>query len=293
MATQAQVGELELNLLRTFLAVVDHGSIGKAAASVDMTQPAVSQQMLRLERIVGQKLFARERNGVTLTRHGKLLVPYANRAVELSEETLLQFREQGTSIQVSLGASADVGLAGLVPALKRLQAIYPELELRVLLTATENLDTLLKTRELDLVIASPAAMAATPTATWCVPLQWAAAKGLQIEKSRPLPLVLFEGTRDWQDEMLNALRDDGWTWRVSFESSSIEAILTAAQAGLGAAVLPSEAIRKSNLACLTSAGLPPAPKLEFGMFSGSGLSNHARTVLDVALASLPIADSNA
>jgi DNA-binding transcriptional LysR family regulator len=77
MATQAEIGDLELALLRTFLAVVDEGSIGKAAASVDVTQSAVSQQMFRLEKIVGQKLFARERNGITLTHHGKLLVPYA------------------------------------------------------------------------------------------------------------------------------------------------------------------------------------------------------------------------
>jgi len=55
MATQAPVGDLEVGLLRMFLAVVGHGSIGKAAAAADMTQPAVSQEMLRLERIVGQK----------------------------------------------------------------------------------------------------------------------------------------------------------------------------------------------------------------------------------------------
>jgi hypothetical protein len=68
MATQAQVGDLELELLRMFLAVAENGSIGKAAAAVQMTQPAVSQQMFRLEKIIGQKLFARSRNGVTVKK---------------------------------------------------------------------------------------------------------------------------------------------------------------------------------------------------------------------------------
>jgi DNA-binding transcriptional LysR family regulator len=292
MATQAQIGELEVSLLRTFLAVVDHGSIGKAAVSVDMTQPAVSQQMLRLEKIIGQKLFARERTGVTLTRHGKLLVPYANRAVELNEETLMRLREESTRGVVALGASADVALAGLFPALKRLQSIYAELELRFLVTEAERLDTLLKTGELDLVITSSSVMTATPNATWTVPLQWAAAKDLYIEKSRLLPLVVFEGPFNWQDEVLESLRTAGWTWRVSFESSSLDAILSATQSGLGVAALSAEAIEKFELAVVRNADLPPAPVVEFCMFAGTLLSNHARTVMEVAIASLLTAGNN-
>src|ERR1700730_15507806 len=126
MATQAQVGDLEVSLLRMFLAVVDHGSIGKAAAAVDMTQPGVSQQMLRLEKIVGQKLFARGRNGVRLTRHGELLLNYANRAVELNQETLVCLREQEVNEQVVVGASPDSALAGLIPGLRRLQSSCPK-----------------------------------------------------------------------------------------------------------------------------------------------------------------------
>jgi DNA-binding transcriptional LysR family regulator len=292
MGTQAEIGNLELALLRTFLAVVDEGSIGRAAASVDMTQPAVSQQILRLEKIIGQRLFARERDGVTLTRHGKLLVPYANRAVELNEETLKQLREESARGLIALGASPDVALAGLLPALKRLQSIYPELELRFLVTAAEKLDPLLKTGELDLVITSAKVMTGTPRATWSVPLQWAAAEDVCVDKSRLLPLVLFEEPCIWQDKMLESFRSAGWAWRVSFESSSLDAILTATQSGLGIAALSIEAIQKIELAIVSNAGLPHAPVVEFGMFAGTALSNHARTVLEVAMASLATAGCN-
>jgi DNA-binding transcriptional LysR family regulator len=60
MATSMGSGDLDLSLLRTFLAVVQHGSLGKTAAAVAKTQPAISQQMIRLENILGQKLFARD-----------------------------------------------------------------------------------------------------------------------------------------------------------------------------------------------------------------------------------------
>jgi DNA-binding transcriptional LysR family regulator len=286
MATQAAVGDLELGLLRTFLAVVHHGSLGRTAAAVEMTQPAISQQMMRLERIVGRKLFARGRNGVRLTRHGELLVEYANRAVELNQETLSRLRAESVSGHVALGMSADVALAGLSPALKRFQSIHPDLGLRIVVTTPARLDALLKGGQLDLVIANLSAMKATPSARWLVPLEWAARKDLNVEKSRPIPLVLFENPCSWQEEMLASLRKAGWEWRVTFESASFDAILTAAQSGLGVAALPDEAIRTFKVGRLPAEGLPPAPKVEFGMFPATALASGRRSMLEVAIASL-------
>ena len=88
MATHAAVGDLELGLLRTFLAVVRYGSLHKTAEAVELSQPAVSQQLFRLERVVGQKLFVRGKSGMTLTHHGDLLITYATHAVELNEQML-------------------------------------------------------------------------------------------------------------------------------------------------------------------------------------------------------------
>jgi len=69
MATHRMAAsDLDLGLLRTFLTLVSSGSLGKTAASIDKTQSAVSQQMLRLEKILGQKLFTRGRDGITLTQ---------------------------------------------------------------------------------------------------------------------------------------------------------------------------------------------------------------------------------
>ena len=89
--------DLDFSLLRTFLAVIRFGSMGRAATEVCKTQPAVSQQMSRLEKIVGKKVFSRTKGGVKLTHHGEMLVPYANRALELSEEALARLREESAS----------------------------------------------------------------------------------------------------------------------------------------------------------------------------------------------------
>jgi DNA-binding transcriptional LysR family regulator len=286
MATPGAVGDLELSLLRTFLAAVRHGSLGKTAAAVDMTQPAVSQQMLRLERIVGQKLFARGRNGITLTHHGDLLISYANRAVDLNEEMLVRLRAEHAPERVVLGMSADVALVGLAPALKRSQSIHPNLELKVVVSALSRLEALLKGGELDLVIGDPSLLAGTPAVKWLVPLDWAASKDLRVDQSRPIPLVLFESPCAWQEEMLQSLRTAGRDWRVTFESASMDAILTAVQSSLGVAALPAAAIRNFKLTSVQSAGLPPAPKIQFGLFRSGVSPRGAHDVLEDVLASI-------
>jgi DNA-binding transcriptional LysR family regulator len=286
MATQTAVGDLELSLLRTFLAVVQHGSLGKTAAAIEMTQPAVSQQMLRLERIVGQKLFARGRNGITLTRHGELLISYANRAVDLNEEALVLLRAQKPSERVGLGITTDVAMVGLGPALKRFQSLHPDLELKVVVSALPRLEALLRGGQLDLVIADPNLLSGTPAIKWLVALEWAASKYLPLDQSRPLPLVLFEAPCAWQQEMLGSLRSAGWDWRVTFESASMDAILTAVQSGLGIAALPTAAIGNFKLAGMQGTGLPPAPKIQFGMFRSGASQGGAHTVLEDVLASI-------
>jgi hypothetical protein len=118
MTTRTAQHDLEVNLLRTFLAVVGHGSMARTAAAISKTQPAVSQQVQRLERIVGRKVFYRSRGGITLTCHGELLVAYANRVIDLNAEILARLRAESASGPVCLGVSEETALAGLALALK-------------------------------------------------------------------------------------------------------------------------------------------------------------------------------
>ena len=116
MAThRMDAGDLDVGLLRTFLILVSSRSLGKTAALIDKTQSAVSQQMLRLEKIVGQKLFIRGRDGITLTHHGESLETYSKQAIEHHDEMLARFRAASGGGQVVLGISNSVALTGLAP----------------------------------------------------------------------------------------------------------------------------------------------------------------------------------
>ena len=85
--------------MAAFLAVVREGSFGRAASSLLVSQPAISDRMARLEREVGTSLFHRSTRGAALTPAGDAFLPYAERTVDLLEDAAatLQALRRGTS----------------------------------------------------------------------------------------------------------------------------------------------------------------------------------------------------
>ena len=73
--------DLDINLLRAFVAVVDSGSFTAAASTVGRTQAAVSQKMTRLESLVGSRIFERSSRSLTLTQTGERLLAAARHLV--------------------------------------------------------------------------------------------------------------------------------------------------------------------------------------------------------------------
>src|ERR1017187_5263165 len=253
--------DLEFGLLRVFLAVVQHGSMGRTAVAVKKTQPAVSQQMLRLEKIIGRKLFYRSRNGVKLTSHGELLVAYANRAIDLNEEALARLREESASGPVRLGVSEQTALAGLTPALKRFQRTQPDVELKLMVAAPAKLEFLLTQGELDFVITDPTRIRGLPVIEWGSRLAWFASTDFSIDPPKILPLVLCESTNWWRDKILSSLRKAGWV----------------------SALLP-QTVRDTGIGEVKYARLPVLPEVRFGMFRSPTASTKARALMETALA---------
>src|SRR5215471_20770120 len=82
--------DLETALLRSFVTAVRSGSISRAAAALGHTQPALSQQLRKLESTVGRPLLYRSPAGVSPTRAGEELLPYAERILSLSAQALTE-----------------------------------------------------------------------------------------------------------------------------------------------------------------------------------------------------------
>ncbi|EHN75099.1 transcriptional regulator [Streptomyces coelicoflavus ZG0656] len=141
--------ELELRHLRVLCAIADSGSVGRAAAALGYTQPALSTQLRRIERLLGEGLFVRASTGVELTAYGAEVVSQA-REILMRADALGRRRTGDSSAPVSrlrLGATNTPVVPALLDALRE---ACPELTVSVSsVYATGDLLGLLETGELD------------------------------------------------------------------------------------------------------------------------------------------------
>ncbi len=123
--------DIDMALLRAFLAIAEGGSFTAAARRLNLTQSAVSMQIKRLEEIAGGALFERNSRNVTLNRRGELLHSHARRMVALNDETLARMRAESFTRLVRVGAIEDYAVHALPGILAQFMAAHPTVAVEV------------------------------------------------------------------------------------------------------------------------------------------------------------------
>jgi len=124
---------IELRHLRYFLAVAETLHFSRAAERLGMAQPPLSQQIRRLEQMVGHRLFDRTTRGVKLTLAGQLLAERARSTMEKVQDDLAQVRRLGRGEEgtLTVGFSGSVMFTELPAAIGAYRQKYPKVELRL------------------------------------------------------------------------------------------------------------------------------------------------------------------
>ena len=143
---------IDVDQLRTFIAIVETGSFTKAAEVVHKTQSAVSMQMKRLEERLGKPIFARDGRASKLTEDGERLLDYARRIIKLNVEALHAFDDAELTGRVRLGLPDDYADRYLPEIMARFSRAYPGVELTVSCQPSSELIALINGNELDLAI---------------------------------------------------------------------------------------------------------------------------------------------
>src|SRR6201996_4604642 len=144
---------LDVDQLRTFIAIAEPGSFTRAADIVHKTQSAVSMQMKRLEERLDRAIFARDGRASKLTEDGERLLGYARPIGKLNVETLAAFSDELTG-RVRLGVPDDYADRYLPEIMARFSRAYPGVELSVICEPTVDLIERIDLNELDLAIAT-------------------------------------------------------------------------------------------------------------------------------------------
>jgi len=224
---------LDLDLLRTFVLAVDLESFAKAADQVARSQSAVSLQMQRLEEMMGKPLFIKQGRGWHLSPAGELLLGYARQLLEVNDRAVQALKDTRLEGAVRLGLPADFAESGLPVVLARFAAVYPQVEITIVIDRQAVLLQQLHAGKLDVIISMDFALPARAISIGRLPLRWIGNAATRIDKAQPLPLLLFEAPCIMRQAGLDALERARRPWRVVLTSPSLAGLWAAAQAGLG------------------------------------------------------------
>jgi DNA-binding transcriptional LysR family regulator len=255
---------LDLDQLRTFVAIAETGSFTRAAEIVFKTQSAVSMQMRRLEERIGKPIFVRDGRASRLTEDGERLLGYARRMIRLSDETLAAFDETELSGSVRLGTPDDYAERFLPEVLARFSRSNPRVEVSVICEQSLDLINLARAGELDLAIVTNCGEGQVEVIRH-EPLLWVTSSQHAPEEEEILPLALFKPPCLWRAHAIESLTATGHKFRVLYQSTNSTAVTAAVTAGLAVTALAESALRPGMRVLGEADGFPRLPMCEIGI----------------------------
>jgi DNA-binding transcriptional LysR family regulator len=238
---------MNLNQLAIFHAVAREGNLTRAAAVLCISQPAVSKQLLSLEKSLGTALFHRLSKGVQLTESGELLLEYSTRLFDLereAERALSELRELQRG-RLIIGASTTIGIYLLPEILGEFQKLHPKIELQLEIANTQKIQQELRANKIDLTLTEGIlegnewqsdAFAHDELIAIAAPgIAARAGSTPSLKDVCALPILLREIGSGTRAVVERALRDKDITLVPAMSLGDTEAIKRAAQSGLGVA----------------------------------------------------------
>ncbi len=273
---------LELDLLRTLVAIAETGNFSAAAEVVHRTPSAVSMQVKRIEDLLGRPVFLRDSRSVELTADGETLLEHGRRLLALNREVISRFVQPDLVGEVHLGAPDDVSERFLAPMLRRFGETHPAISVRVVVDSTARMMEMVRERRLDMsIVTRNAGFAGTDDTEVLMrePLVWAMLRGGVAAEKDPLPLSVWEETCVWRQAAVQGLERQGRDFRITFESAHISGQRAAILADLCVAPIPKTSLGGEIVEAPSKFGLPPLPEYTLGLQIGD---NPSATVLAAA-----------
>jgi DNA-binding transcriptional LysR family regulator len=256
---------LDIDQLRTLIAIADTGSFTRAADIVHKTQSAVSMQMKRLEERIGRDVFVKDGRHAKLTDDGERLLDYARRIVRLSQDCVMSFSDSDLTGRVRLGLPDDYADRYLPEILARFTQTKPRVEVTVVCEPTPTLVDCLLGGHLDLAIITHSGNRVVSDVFRHERLLWVTSARHAVHEETPLPLALGRPTCSWRQAATENLERIGRPSRLLYSSWNSTAVGAAVLAGLAVSVLPESAIRPGMRVLGPSDGFPALPSVKIGL----------------------------
>lgn len=260
---------LDIDQLKTFLAIADVGNFTRAADEVNKTQSAVSMQMKRLEEVLGRPLFARDGRGSRFTNDGERLIEYARRIVSLSDEAVSAFTKPEITGTVRFGTPDDYADIFLPEVLARFNRTHPLVTVDVECYSSAVLNERVQRGELDLSIV-----------TFCgerngelvrrEELVWAMSARHSLHLLEELPLAVSHTGCVWRKLVVDALDNANRKYRIAYSSPNSSTLNAAVLQGLAIAAMPEICLRPGMRVLTEADGFPKLGVFDIGLIRKPG-----------------------
>lgn len=249
---------LDVTVLRSFVAVAQCGGVTRAAGFLNLTQSAVSMQLKRLEEIMDVDLLDRAGRGVALTAAGEQLLGYARKMVSLNDEAFARLTHQDFAGEIKLGVPHDIVYPVIPHVLQRFVAEMPRMKVQMSTTYTTKLKKQFAQGELALMLTTETGADADLDAHVRkiaeLPLQWFGAPQGQAHKQRPLQLAMGRMC-GFRPGVIAGLERAGIAWENAVDTDSDRTIEATTSADLAVTALL-EGTAPPQLAEINGSDLP-------------------------------------
>jgi DNA-binding transcriptional LysR family regulator len=279
---------LDITPLRSLIAIADNGGFHRAAASLALTQSAVSQHVRRLETVVGRPLVERDGRRTRFTAAGELLVAQARLILDAHDDALRRLEITAAS-QLIVGVTEHAADLILPPIIDRLGASFPELDVQFRFDRTRRLSDAVDQGSIDIAVFVAEASERPGEPIGSLPLQWCSAPGWEPPADgTALSLVAIEAPCAIRSIALRVLAAADVPVRVTGEAAYLAGVHNAARAGLGVALLAMRGPSPEGL--VERLDLPSAPSISLAARIREGADPEVtETVMDVLRSTLSTA----
>lgn len=246
---------LDIAVLRSFVAMAQTGGVTRAAHLLNLTQSAVSMQLRRLEEMLDLQLLERSGRGVVLTAAGEQLLGYARRIVDMNDEAFRRLTHREFEGEIVLGVPIDIVYPVIPDVLRRFAAGFPRVKVQLLSLYTDMLKDMLAHGECDLILTTESEVGPGGEVLREVPLRWVGAPGGAAWRQRPLRLAYCRHCTFRRGDIAK-LEASGIPWEMAVESDSDRTIEATVSADLAVTSML-EGTEPRHLECIATGGALP------------------------------------
>jgi DNA-binding transcriptional LysR family regulator len=250
--------DIDIGLLRAFIAVAETGRMTQAAKVIHITQSAVSQRIRRLESLLELELFERRADAARLTRAGERFMSRARRLIALNDEILSEMGRGDFAGEIRIGVPHDVVGSLLPPVLREFRQAHPNVLVTLVSDISATIRSMLDARKIDVALTTDRDRASRRNCVLADQLVWVGAADGNAANRRPLSVALGTEGCGFRASAVDALNDAGIVWRSICQVGSLEPVYATLEADMAIAPFLSRTV-PPRLAILKTRDLPTLP----------------------------------